>query len=250
MLENDVKYIQGKYEGVYTFQGFSDGMDYWVDADGQNVLWYKVEDSTDHWLFGPLHYLSTTFAKMYGSSTTLEKKCPNNEGYVWNWNYTPDDSSFIATNDVHIKCANEDDFCTSGNPCGTDQGDCDTHDECQDGLFCGSNNCPDSIGFHSEFDCCYVPTVGDVNCGDHYATFCHECPNGNGASWCNGDCEWNPTSNECQIKGTSYVSCGGHFATTCEDCPSGNGASWCNGDCEWNSTSNECHIKGTIGCNK
>ena len=90
-----------------------------------------------------------------------------------------------------------------------------------------------------------------MSCGGHYAAFCHECPNGNGASWCNGDCEWNSNLNECQIKGTeSYVSCGGHFATTCEDCPSGNGASWCNGDCEWNSTSNECHIKGTIGCNK
>ena len=139
-------------------------------------------------------------------------------------------------------------FCSSGIPCGEDEGDCDSHDECKDGLSCGSNNCMESLSFNYGVDCC---ASFIVNCGGHYATFCHECPNGNGASWCNGDCEWNPTLNECQIKGTeSDVSCGGHFATTCEDCPSGNGASWCNGDCEWNSTSNECHIKGTIGCNK
>merc|ERR1712077_24965 len=106
---------------------------------------------------------------MYSSSNTLEKKCPNNEGYVWDWKYDHDpdassgftDTNFTDTNDIYIKCANEDDFCTSENPCGTDQGDCDTHDECQDGLFCGSNNCPDYLGFHSEFDCCYTPTVGN-----------------------------------------------------------------------------------------
>ena len=46
MLENDVKYIQGKYEGVYTFQGFSDGMDYWVDADGENALWFQIFGSS------------------------------------------------------------------------------------------------------------------------------------------------------------------------------------------------------------
>ena len=28
---------------------------------------------------------------------------------------------------------------------------------CQDGLVCGSNNCPASLGFDSEVDCCYQP---------------------------------------------------------------------------------------------
>ena len=94
-------------------------------------------------------------------------------------------SSFIATNDVYIKCANEDDFCTFQNPCGADQGDCDTHDECQDGLFCGSNNCPDSLGFHSEFDCCYAPAVGD----EHFCTTTDPC------AVDEGNCDF---SNECQ----------------------------------------------------
>ncbi len=30
----------------------------------------------------------------------------------------------------------------------------------------------------------------DVACGGHRATSCDRCPQGRGASWCNGDCEW------------------------------------------------------------
>ena len=156
LLENDVKDTWGIYEGVYTFQGFSDGMDYWVDAEGVNALWYHPQG---FWMMGPLEYLGSDIVVLIGSSDTVVKGCPNNEGHVWNWYYW-DGPSVTATNDVYIKCANENDFCTSENPCGTDQGDCDTHDECQDGLSCGSNNCPDSLGFHSELDCCYAPTVG------------------------------------------------------------------------------------------
>ena len=158
LLENDVKDKQGQNEGVYTFQGFSDEMDYWVDAEGGNAIWYKVSDSTYHWIIERLQNLGSLTASIAGVSNTLEKKCPNNQGYVWDWFYGDvTTNSFVATNNVYIKCANENDFCISQNPCGTDQGDCDTHDECQYGLFCGSNNCPDSLGFHSEFDCCYAP---------------------------------------------------------------------------------------------
>ena len=186
LLENDVKNKQGKFEGVYTFQGFSDGMDYWVDAEGENAIWYLSTGSTYHWLMGDLSDLGSGYVAMYSSSNTLEEKCPNNDGYVWDWLYTPDGStSFIATNDIYIKCANEDDFCTSENPCGTNQGDCDIHEECQDGLFCRSNNCPDSLGFHSEFDCCYAPTVGDEDF----------CTTANPCGLDEGDCDSN---NECQ----------------------------------------------------
>ncbi|KAL3806909.1 hypothetical protein ACHAXA_008919 [Cyclostephanos tholiformis] len=30
----------------------------------------------------------------------------------------------------------------------------------------------------------------EVACGGHMAASCDQCPQGNGASWCNGDCEW------------------------------------------------------------
>ena len=48
----------------------------------------------------------------------------------------------------------DEDFCRPESPCGENEGDCDAHDECQDGLGCGSNNCPASLGYSSEVDCC------------------------------------------------------------------------------------------------
>ena len=40
------------------------------------------------------------------------------------------------------------------NTCAENEGHCDSHDECQDGLACGSNNCPESLGFSSDVNCC------------------------------------------------------------------------------------------------
>ena len=175
LFENDVKDKWGKFEGVYTFQGFSDGMDFWVDAEGEHAIWYLASGSVYHWMIGSLVNLGSNTSTIYSSSNTLEKQCPNNEGgNVWDWFYDPDGSSFIATNDVYMKCANEDDKCTSEDQCGTNEGDCDTHDECYDGLLCGSNNCKEfweddkgehaiwyTFGYHPELDSCYAPTVRD-----------------------------------------------------------------------------------------
>ena len=30
----------------------------------------------------------------------------------------------------------------------------------------------------------------DISCGNHQASTCSECPQGNGAAWCNGVCTW------------------------------------------------------------
>ena len=38
-----------------------------------------------------------------------------------------------------------------------------------------------------------------VSCGGHYADSCSDCPQGNGASWCNGDCIW--SDNQCILTG-------------------------------------------------
>ena len=35
-----------------------------------------------------------------------------------------------------------------------------------------------------------------VNCGGHRAPSCSDCPQGNGAAWCNGECEWFENDNE------------------------------------------------------
>ena len=111
LLENDVKNAVSYLEGVYTFQGFSNGMDYWVHPDGQFAIWYLEINSLDHWIVGLLSKLGSSDDPpyMYSWGNTLEKKCPNNdEGNVWNWmffDYTT--YSNVETNDVDIKCVNE-----------------------------------------------------------------------------------------------------------------------------------------------
>ena len=42
-----------------------------------------------------------------------------------------------------------------------------------------------------------------VSCGNHYATSCAECPQNNGASWCNGECDWNTGTSTCVEKGSA-----------------------------------------------
>ena len=65
----------------------------------------------------------------------------------------------------------------------------------------------------------------EVSCGNHRAPSCAECPQGNGAVWCNGECEWTVSEDGgvCQSKtsqhGSNTVDCGGHnFAHTCFQC--------------------------------
>ena len=109
LLENDVKNEVSHLEGVYTFQGFSNGMDYWVHSDGQFAIWYL--EMYSQWVIELLSKLGSSNDPpyMYSWGNTLEKKCPNNdEGNVWNWmffDYTT--YSYVETNDVDIKCVNE-----------------------------------------------------------------------------------------------------------------------------------------------
>jgi len=42
-----------------------------------------------------------------------------------------------------------------------------------------------------------------VSCGGHYADSCSDCPQGNGASWCNGDCIW--YNDQCILTGDAPV---------------------------------------------
>ena len=39
-----------------------------------------------------------------------------------------------------------------------------------------------------------------VNCGNHRATNCKECPKGHGATYCSGDCKWNSDTSTCEGK--------------------------------------------------
>ena len=105
-------------------------------------------------------------------------------------------------------------FCYCNN-CYENEGDCDAHDECQDGLDCGSNNCPASLGFDSEVDCCYstvecaynimAPSCKD--CGAEYDHLYDNYPDDFiGGELCHGpDCQWNAELEECQPKGMYMI---------------------------------------------
>jgi hypothetical protein len=43
-----------------------------------------------------------------------------------------------------------------------------------------------------------------LSCGSHKADICGECPQGHGRLWCNGDCEWDDSSNIC-VSGPTFV---------------------------------------------
>ena len=73
------------------------------------------------------------------------------------------------------------------NTCTENEGHCDSHDECQDGLACGSNNCPATLGFDSEVDCCYEASVGD----DDFCTTANPCREDEGDCDSNDECQSN-----------------------------------------------------------
>jgi len=47
-----------------------------------------------------------------------------------------------------------------------------------------------TIQFLFFFTIAVVRSKGEVNCGNHQAPSCNECTQGNGESWCNGECLW------------------------------------------------------------
>ena len=64
-------------------------------------------------------------------------------------------------------CVGGDSCCTSSNPCGENEGDCDSDADCSGNLKWGEgngldDNCPNTPTFDSTDDCCYDPAKGNV----------------------------------------------------------------------------------------
>ena len=70
-------------------------------------------------------------------------------------------------------CNGGDACCKPYNKCGAGEGDCDTNNDCKEGLKCGTNNCGtgtgkgwlpwDPLGWDREDDCCYKPLKGTLH---------------------------------------------------------------------------------------
>ena len=80
-------------------------------------------------------------------------------------NNCPDSYGFDFNTDCcYVPIIGDEDFCNDEYPCGADEGDCDSDDECQTGLFCGLHNCPNSLGVSSTIDCCEPQGKLSLNC--------------------------------------------------------------------------------------
>ena len=184
-LANEAKAMYGNLEGVFTFSGiFSSGIDAFSDGNGHAIA-HVVQNGAIFWYIYPT---ATNIPVIYASTNDLElyQKCPNNEGYTWkNWVFWNGLGYELGGNDINLKCVDEGDFCTPNSRCGLDQGDCDVHEDCQSGFACGSNNCPDSLGYGTDVDCCFEATLGHLD----YCTTKNKC----GVN--EGDCD---KHDECQ----------------------------------------------------
>ena len=188
-LRNDAKASQGAFEGIYHYRGSVNQMDYFIDTQEVYAIWYKPSTTgTDfYWLAGIVADIDsyTVGLYSYSSDPVMVLKCPNNEGHVWDWNYSTG-SDWVPSSDISVKCVAENDFCTSDDPCGLHEGDCDINEECLNGFACGSNNCPVGLGYSSDTDCCQGVSEGD----EHFCTTTNTC------ALNEGDCD---ASNECNI---------------------------------------------------
>ena len=74
-----------------------------------------------------------------------------------------------------LVCTGGDECCTSSNLCDINEGDCDSDDDCMEGLKCGTHNCLIKTGLQwdSTDDCCYKPTKGKISRIVYKPTYYH-----------------------------------------------------------------------------
>ena len=97
-LAGDVKKIQSKSEGIYSYKGTINGRDYWVKVGGDTALWYIGPDSKE-WVIGPEIKLGENWGYIF-SISNLASTCPTNSKN--DWQYT--NGEWILTDDVQLTC--------------------------------------------------------------------------------------------------------------------------------------------------
>ena len=91
-----------------------------------------------------------------GQGNGLDDNCDNSLGFPSTYDCCYDPSN-CADGSGGPSC------CTSSQQCGVGEGDCDSDADCAGNLKCGQgngydDNCDTSLGFPSDYDCCYDPT--------------------------------------------------------------------------------------------
>ena len=106
-LGNSIKNINNNqhYEGIYTFSGFINGMDYFVHSSEQTAIWYYETSNGYYWNIASLTNLGNFVAIFYTHSQELKNKCPINNGYASSWKYS--DNGYKYTDEIYLKCEND-----------------------------------------------------------------------------------------------------------------------------------------------
>ena len=117
----------------------------------QNIALFLV--NCDNIINGKIGFCTCHSCSEDEGDCNLDNECQ--DGLRCGNNNCPDSFGF----DAHTDCCYDAslgsvDFCSVDEPCEADEGDCDSHDECKSHLYCGINNCPNSLGFLSSVDCC------------------------------------------------------------------------------------------------
>ena len=103
-LENEVKNEVGGYEGIYTFAGISNDMDYFVHSEHRMyALWFYMIHSSKIWMFGKKSNVGQDKGKI--GQQVADKKCPKDGEYPWLWHYSNTQEWIaIPTTDIAIRC--------------------------------------------------------------------------------------------------------------------------------------------------
>ena len=112
-LENEVKNEVGWYDGIYTFGGISNDMDYFVHSEHRMyALWFYRHPNSypviKFWMFG--YKSNVGLNKGWITQEVADKKCPKDGEYPWLWHYfNAQDWIAIPTTDIAIRCLDPND---------------------------------------------------------------------------------------------------------------------------------------------
>ena len=143
---------------------------------------------SENWIFGTLSLVNCATASNGDDEFCYCKTCSENEGDCDAGDECQDGLDCGSNNcpaslgfDSDVDCCSNCAFASNGeigfcdcNTCGENQGDCDSNIECQSNHFCGSNNCPASLGFGSEVDCCSSTQIMSPNYPNSYPSNAEE----------------------------------------------------------------------------